>query len=451
MVAEATSQTQATGFALPAGIYRRQAWLPAGLRGVASILQVIASRTKPVDSRRARLTAWYEQFVQRSQPFIDWQPLTTAELKAEDTHSSFGSIQSQERIWPRESPMISKDLPPVTRQVSGAQDQASATHPHQFAAEQPRPQEPFLLPRVVSGPIHTAVKSIPPSERNAGDPSGAHERPIEGPVQPLAPPAREQTAENPAQSARSPEETRLPAKDRRPARKDGTLVSPLPTPLQRNEEQSLVRPALRLAILGPINRAAGTVQRKESSPLSSGTSGFSSGATKNFAGPQYSLGETQPVLQPRLVSSVSSLPRQEVRGGFPVSAYAEVPRDADTSFEDLVEGSVRDITAVRNDGASESRSLASSRHAEISGPPALPPVTVPGVQIRLLRSDEPPRATQPSGSKVAEGSPSILQLPKAQPPAPAPPPPLDINAVADKVYQALRRRHQFERERRGLY
>ena len=36
-------------------------------------------------------------------------------------------------------------------------------------------------------------------------------------------------------------------------------------------------------------------------------------------------------------------------------------------------------------------------------------------------------------------------------PVPAAPPPLDINAVADKVYHALQRRFQLERERRGLY
>ena len=44
MVAEATSQNREPGFDLSAGIYRRQAWRPAGLRGVESILSGIASR-----------------------------------------------------------------------------------------------------------------------------------------------------------------------------------------------------------------------------------------------------------------------------------------------------------------------------------------------------------------------------------------------------------------------
>ena len=43
----------------------------------------------------------------------------------------------------------------------------------------------------------------------------------------------------------------------------------------------------------------------------------------------------------------------------------------------------------------------------------------------------------------------LTQLDKTA--ASAPPPPLDINAVADRVYQTLQRRQQLERERRGLY
>ena len=72
MVAEATSQHREPDFGLTAGIRGRQVWRPAGLRGVESILSNIANRNRRFDSQRARLTAWYEQFVQRSQPFIGW-------------------------------------------------------------------------------------------------------------------------------------------------------------------------------------------------------------------------------------------------------------------------------------------------------------------------------------------------------------------------------------------
>ena len=374
MIAEATSQHREPSFALSPGIHRRQAWRPAGLRGVQSILSGIASRTRPFDGYRARLTAWYEQFVQRSQPFIGWQPLPTAELEAHDTQSSFGSPQSEERISRRDPPMISKDLPPVTRPVSGAQDQASATHLHQFPAEQQRPQEPFVLRRSISVPIRTPAKSMPPSERLAGDLSNSPERPIEATAQPVAPPASEEIAENPAVPARSNEERRLPPRDERLATVDRGKVSSLPASPQRNEEHPLVRPALRLAILRPINTVAGTVQRKESPSLSSGTSTFSSGETKDLGGPENWLVAARPAVPPRLVSSVSSLPRQEAHGGFPVGMKSEVGRAADISSEVLGGVSVRDPSAFRNVGAPETASLASSRQAEIPEPPAGPPL-----------------------------------------------------------------------------
>ena len=40
--------------------------------------------------------------------------------------------------------------------------------------------------------------------------------------------------------------------------------------------------------------------------------------TNDLRAPEDSLGEEQSAFPPRLVSSVSSLQRQEVRGGFPV-------------------------------------------------------------------------------------------------------------------------------------
>ena len=80
MVVEATLPNREPGIDLSAGIYRRQAWRPTGLHGVDSILSGIASRTKLSHGHRARLIAWYEQFVHRSQPFVGWQPLATADL-----------------------------------------------------------------------------------------------------------------------------------------------------------------------------------------------------------------------------------------------------------------------------------------------------------------------------------------------------------------------------------
>jgi hypothetical protein len=450
MVAEATSQNREPGFALSGSIHRRQAWRPAGLRGVQSILSVIASRTKLFDGQRARLTAWYEQFVQRSQPFIGWQPLTTAEFGAHDTQSSFGSLQSEERISRREPLTISKELPPSTHPVSGVEDQASATRLHRFPAEQ-RPQEPFASRGSVSGPIQPAAQSIPPGERLAGDLSDPHERRLEAVGQPAERTAREATTDSPVLPARSSEERRLPARNARPAAQDRGPGAPFATPTQRREEHPLVRPAVRLAILRPISTVAGTVQRKESGPLSSVTLGLSVAGTNDLRAREDSLIAEQSAFQPRLVSGVGSVQRPEARDGFSGGITSEGRRAADTSSEDLAGVSLRDASAVRNVGALETASLGSSRQAEIPEPSPSLPMALPEVQIRLVRTDQPTPATQPKGHDVAEDKRSTTEISKPPAPLPAPPPPLDINAVADKVYQALQRRRQFERERRGLY
>jgi hypothetical protein len=258
----------------------------------------------------------------------------------------------------------------------------------------------------------------------------------------VAPSTGKKTAESGALPAHPLEKRRLPASPAEP-------ISIPPPP--RDREQSLARPAMQLAILRPLNTAAGTVKGIESRPLSSGTGTFLVQGTTDFGGAQHSPEAKLPAVQTRLVSSVSSLPRQEVRGGFPLSVNAEFRRDADTSSEDPVRVSVRDSSAARPDVRPEPVSLPRPPQAEIPGPPALSTVTLPEVQIRLLRPDEPASATQSSGNNVGTGGRSTIQLPKPQPPVPAAPPPLDINAVADKVYQALQRRHQLERERRGLY
>jgi hypothetical protein len=112
---------------------------------------------------------------------------------------------------------------------------------------------------------------------------------------------------------------------------------------------------------------------------------------------------------------------------------------------------MHDTSAFRNDGATESRSLTPSRRAEVPEPAAIPPMALPGVQIRLLKPDESASTTPPSGKNVAEGGRSAIDISKPKAPMPSAPPPLDINAVAEKVYQTLQRRLQLERERRGLY
>ncbi len=453
MVTEATWQNRQPALGLPAGVHHRQTWRPPALRGVQSVLSGIASRNEPLNRHRARLTAWYEQFARRSQPFIGWQPLTTRELGNDDTQPSFDSVQSGDRTARRELQMISKDPPPdasVGKPL--AQDQPSATHSHGFPAEPQTPQEPLVLRRSISGSIHTTAKSMPSREPGrVSYPSGIPEGPIKAAAQSVALPEREATSKIPVVMSPSAggelaaEGGRL-AEDRRRAK-------PTAAPPKPRVEQSFVRPAVRLAILRPINTAANAMRQGELGPISSGTSVMSE--TNDFPGLEPLPISEQPAFPPRLASSVSSFPRQEVRGGFPVSLKTEIRRDSDTSSSDLFGASVRDTPVFVENVSPEMP----SRQGEGSEPPAVIerliertvfPMAMPGLQIRPVRPDASAPATRRSTNDAPEGGRSAMGTPKGPAPAP-PPPPLDINAVADKVYQTLQRRHQLERERRGLY
>ena len=107
---------------------------------------------------------------------------------------------------------------------------------------------------------------------------------------------------------------------------------PMAAAPQTHREEPFVRPAMRLAILSTdkhplerggvqpigiylfrLHRVLARYRRKE-----------------KFSGSRTLAIEDQPAFRPRLVSSVSSFPRQEVRGGFPVDLKTEVRPDADT-------------------------------------------------------------------------------------------------------------------------
>jgi hypothetical protein len=451
MLTGATGQYREPGFNLPAGVHGRQVWRPPGLQGVELILSGIARRNEPLDRRRARLTAWHEQFARRSQPFIGWTPLTTAEWSVNETQSSLDSTQSGHSMARRESPMISKDPPSDTHIGRGAaQDQPPITHSHRFPAEPQTPPGTFLSRRFISG-----AQSIPSSE--SGPSRGSFESPetpIEGVVQPVAPPGREAISRDPIVTPPSSIGRQLGTKDERLAAEDRGRVLLTPAPRRPDGEQPFMRPAIKLAILRPINTALAAIRQNESGAISSDTSSFSAvrAEMKDLPSLEYLLTKEQSAFQPHLVSSVSSFPRQEVRGGFPVSPKTEVHRDAETPSDDLVGVSVHDPSAFRNYGSPEMASLAGSRQLEIPEPPAaIAPVALPGLHIRLLKPDDSASAAQRAANDATEGGRSTIGVPKAQAPAPATPPPLDINAVVDKVYQALQRRHQLERERRGLY
>ena len=261
--------------------------------------------------------------MQRSQPFVGWQPLPTAEWDAHDTqylirqHSGGGADLAKR---------VANDLERATFRCAPGERGSRSGIGNTSASISCRTAK--ATGGVCLAPIDLRVDSHSRKRRQqlSGDLSGPHERPMEAAVQPVAPRARREIAGPRRAGSLARESANTLRKTQRHPREAWGSEPPLAAPTQRREEQPLERPALRLAILRPINTAAGTVQRKESDPLSSGSSRFSMAETNDLRGLEYSLVEEQSAFPPRLVSSVSSLQPQEVRGGFPVAVAAEVRR-----------------------------------------------------------------------------------------------------------------------------
>jgi hypothetical protein len=157
--------------------------------------------------------------------------------------------------------------------------------------------------------------------------------------------------------------------------------------------------------------------------------------------------------------SVSPVPRREITGVFPphespwIGTAIAAPKGEeerkrvaaaalDTPGWEAARQSI--ATAVRpNSGAAASPTTGSQTAIGKLLEQTRKPVPMPGLEIRLVRPHEheagEPRRKAEERERVAPA------------PLPPPAPQLDINAVADRVYQTLVRRQQFERERKGLY
>jgi len=180
---------------------------------------------------------------------------------------------------------------------------------------------------------------------------------------------------------------------------------------------------------------------------------------QNFGDPKAPAEQEVPAMRLRL--SVRANPRIEMRAGFPKRA----PQDA------------QPVRALRSERLSDEAIPSCPPSAVVAAPlraapqsveiPLGParqsmnvvemliertkvPTPLPGLQVRLL---DPPARPRPNVAEAqATEEPTARERPAPASPSPPPfAPPLDINAVADKVYQTLLRRQQFERDRRGFY
>lgn len=237
--------------------------------------------------------------------------------------------------------------------------------------------------------------------------------------------------------------------------------------------QRLSRPAVRLSTLRVggdtaltqpnfSDRTAGSQRSSPSLPVHQITVG------DRLLFPSFPTAE-QPQMAPRLVLNIAPNPRREVQGGFPTRP---LPLGASVQPKVTDEpGSLRRLTlpvAVLpvepeilpdriispNDVPTLAAQVVSPEPEELIDQESaiakliansFLPVPMPGLEIRMASPTAQANSTQ--ATQPIDNSSSTAFVPPPPPPAPQ----LNINEIADKVYQTLQRRQQFERERRGLH
>jgi len=237
----------------------------------------------------------------------------------------------------------------------------------------------------------------------------------------------------------------------------------------------LSRPAIRLSTL----RVGGAPALAQ--PHLRGSATVSQSVASNLPIPQTTMGDRllvpsfptaePPQMAPRLVLNIAPNPRREVQGGFPSRPLPLVTSDQPdatgkpSSFRqpvlpvaplpvepeilpgkpispDDVPTVAAPVVSPEPEGGIDQESAITKLIAN-----SFLPVPMPGLEIRM--ASPATQADRHQSTQSVEHSPSPA-IPPSPPPSP-PTPQLNIDEIANKVYQTLQRRQQFERERRGMY
>ncbi|MGH9936312.1 MAG: hypothetical protein ACREAM_08700 [Blastocatellia bacterium] len=211
------------------------------------------------------------------------------------------------------------------------------------------------------------------------------------------------------------------------------------------------RPALRLAILRPISTTNG---RRFSTEANDALGGAPEERQLSSSDPSAVLRQHLPARalpatdgaapELRLVTSARSTPRREVSGGFP-DHHPSLPAHERTAVEPVAATlALRAIMDEPASPASASPASAPKSQGAIERliEQTVMPIALPGLELRLAQPEQQASTAHDQPRAVEDRQPATSA---------SAPPPLDINAIADKVWNTLQRRQQLERERRGLY
>jgi hypothetical protein len=399
---------------LAAWVYYRQSWRPPALRALTSLLSRISRRNEPFDFRAARLTAWHERFSRHSQPLTGRPPL---DLEFGGKDSQFKRLSQTAGTGALLSP---KKAPTSWANPSSVHVQRSVITAAVSHVQGPSTEGP--------SPLHPAIRlAIVRATYPAADISGQNE-------------ASWALFGGGARRLFSTEMNGLRDSDR--LYLQGRVVfQPRLAPLVSYFAREEVRGGFPAS--PPSWPGAPDLERIRAEPM---------GAIS-----EHLPLSQQPVVQTRLVPSLSSFAREEVRSVFPVSPLSPIGATdiEQTSSEPVVSPSLPGWMEI---GATPSS--AQPHQAGTAEPPgpierliermALPAV-LPGLEFRPVHPEVLAAQTERSKTDAVENGPAkVVEEPNPVSVGPSAPP-LDINAVADKVYQTLLQRQLLERERKGVY
>lgn len=452
MSTEAQEQIGRESTGLPSGLHERKSWRPPAVRAFESLVSGILRHVEPFVSNAAERSAWYGQFIQRVQPWQGWLSLSlefpTRERLPEEQMQKTPAITRVS--YRNESDSANKtSLPPVQR---------SAVPIHQLTTAQ-RPRAKPVLSRPA---IRLAVlQTIQTTQTKSGMDADSHnESPAitrdysswrwlsiadvskSQPQLVLGAPSTPRREVRSGFQVHQPSQSVLPESRRTGAEPE---TSPFMQLMATREASLAIGPATLRTIQTTQTRSGMDASNHNESPP----------ITRVHNSWRWLSISDMPKSQPQLVTSVSSTPRQEVSGGFPIHQPSQsvLPEAKRTGAEPETSSLMQWVETREASTASPSKS--ESRGAiETLLEQTTMPVPLPGLELRLVSPCEEDSSTH-ALQHAADADDKQPAADDSTPPVPVPASPprseLDIDEVAEKVYNTLVRRQQLERERMGLY
>lgn len=420
----ADEEQNGTGIVL-SGTRERQSWCPRAASATESMVSGVIQRVAPPLRSATRLLTWHRRFTQSVLPWPEWSPMSLdlrdeEELSQDQRRMEKGDVrmsQPEGNISTTGSD-IQRSVVPKYGSITAQQGtEPSRSHPAiRLAVMRPRQAAAYTTHRNGFGSrVTESLRGRDGSTSTERSPSG-----MEG--------LRERTESltermnelwRPLSSAETPAlETRLI-----------TSASPLPRqefqggfPIQRPSLSALSedqRAGLDPVAVSPLQR----IDRVNQTQRVSGLNTRSAPSDYRVSSSEHNIGGTggssshQPV----------PLMPPESRGARSVSSASPAPQGTTVQEQSLMpeyQGAIGELIGR-----------------------TIVPTPLPDFRMRMISPQEQ-RPTNDAGSEqTSDESPA--------PPIPTPvqsqAPQVDIDAVAEKVYQTLMRRQQLERERKGLY